>query len=272
MSEEYVKGIIGDGIVTEIMLTAIAKQIGNEISKIYVACENYENRFKFLEKFNVKAVTNPDEFLSKVKILIFTWQIDEDFEKKFVGVNEKIPKDTLIIAGGHGLKISLLEKYFPGHAVIRTISNPMVAIGEGMSIYTTGKIFSEDSSSLAETILSNFGKVIKVSSENELEIAGKLISAGSIYFIQMVNSLIKSGITQGLSVEKSKEISCQLEEGTLKIISELENDEVIKEMTEQIGRNEKFFEFTRNIIESYGVKQNFEKYFQANNVEQLFKF
>ena len=206
MADDVIKGIIGDGIITELILTAITKQIGKNPADYYVACKTQESCKQFRDHYNANAVIDPMEFLPKVKILVIALPIGENIESELIKINKKIPKDTLVVSCTYALTIKMLEEYFPNHPVIRTIMNPMILIGEGICIYTVGSVKSANSEIMAKLFLSQLGKTIKMSSDEELELAGNLIIGSTIYSLLAVNSLIEGANNSGLNVEKSTEI------------------------------------------------------------------
>lgn len=270
MADDVVKGIIGDGIITELILTAITKQTGKNPAELYVACKTQERCNQFRDQYNSNAVIDAMEFLPKVKILIIALPIGENIEYELVKINKKIPKDTLIVSCTYALTIKMLEKYFPNHPVIRTMMNPMILIGTGMCIYTVGSVKSANSEIMAKFFLSPFGKTIKMSSDEELELAGNLIIGSTIYSLLAVNSLIEGANNSGLNVEKSTEIVSQVFAGVSKFINE--SDEVIENLRQHFSDNKKFVERGKEILMEYDILKLMNNQLPKTDEREIFKF
>ena len=270
MTENFTRGIIGDSFVTEIILTAVAKQIGEDTSDVYIYCKSDERRKYFREQYNVNAVVDADEFLSNVKILVLAFSADDDFANELENFSEKIPHDTLIISYVNGMKISALEKIFPNHAIIRAVMSPMIVSGAGIGAYVVGSVSSVDSESLAQFVMSQLGKVIKVSSEDEFEKVAKLIFGGTFYISTAINALTESGINNGLSVEKSQTIVAEVVRGILKTLTS--SDDVIKYLIKQAEGEKEAFEVGKKILEEYGIISTLSKAFDSADVKEIFKF
>ena len=270
MTENFTRGIIGDSFVTEIILTAVAKQIGEDTSDVYIYCKSDERRKYFREQYNVNAVVDADEFLSNVKILVLAFSADDDFANELENFSEKIPHDTLIISYVNRMKISALEKIFPNHAIIRAVMSPMIVSGAGIGAYVVGSVSSVDSESLAQFVMSQLGKVIKVSSEDEFEKVAKLIFGGTFYISTAINALTESGINNGLSVEKSQTIVAEVVRGILKTLTS--SDDVIKYLIKQAEGEKEAFEVGKKILEEYGIISTLSKAFDSADVKEIFKF
>ena len=270
MTENFTRGIIGDSFVTEIILTAVAKQIGEDTSDVYIYCKSDERRKYFREQYNVNAVVDADEFLSNVKILVLAFSADDDFANELENFSEKIPHDTLIISYVNGMKISALEKIFPNHAIIRAVMSPMIVSGAGIGAYVVGSVSSVDSESLAQFVMSQLGKVIKVSSEDEFEKVAKLIFGGTFYISTAINALTESGINNGLSVEKSQTIVAEVVRGILKTLTS--SDDVIKYLIKQAEGEKEAFKVGKKILEEYGIISTLSKAFDSADVKEIFKF
>ena len=270
MADDVVKGIIGDGIITELILTAIAKQTGKNPAELYVACKTQERCNQFRDQYNANAVIDAMEFLPEVKILIIALSMGENIEYELVKINKKIPKDTLIVSCTYALTIKMLEKYFPNHPVIRTMMNPMILIGEGICIYTVGSVKSANSEIMAKLFLSQFGKTIKMSSDEELELASNLIIGSTIYSLLAVNSLIEGANNSGLNVEKSTEIVSQVFAGVSKFINE--SDEVIENLRKNFSDNKKFVDRAKEILMEYDILKLMQNQLPKTDEREIFKF
>lgn len=270
MGENFVRGIIGDGLPTEIILTAIGKQIGVNPSEIYVACRTDKRCVYLREHYNARAVVDAMEFLPDVKVLILALTVDDDVDKVLGGLNAKIPGDALIISLTYGLRIKTVEKYFPGHPVIRVVVNPMIVTGSGACAYAVGSVNAADSENIAQFFLQSFGKTIKTSSEVELENVGDLIIANTIFSFVTANTFIELGVKKGLGVDRAREIVSQVSGGVTETL--MHSDAIIDHLIEEGKGQKKIFERAKEILEKVGFIDDMKKRFAAAEVNEVVKF
>lgn len=270
MADDFVRGIIGDGFVTEILLTALGKQVGVNPSEMYVTCRSEKRCIQLREQYNARAVVDAMEFLPDVKILVLALQVDDDIDKMLGGLNKKIPADALIVSCTYGLKIKAVEKYFPAHPVIRFIMNPMIVTGAGVCAYAVGSVNSADSENIAQFLLHSIGETIKTSSEAELEIVGDLILASTIFSFMTANTFIELGAKKGIDVEKSREIVAQVIGGVKETL--IHSDAVIDNLIQEGKGQKKLFEHGKEILEKVGFIDAMKKKFASAEVNEVVKF
>ena len=174
MSESFIKGIIGDGFLTEVILTAFSRRIGINMEDTYVLAKTSGRCQELLEQFNVHAVQNSMVFIPPAKMIILTVEL-EDAPRIMKQISDKVSEDALLISFIPGLKLSQIESYFPEHMVIRMLMNPWIVNGYGVSTYVVGDYKSEEAANIAESMLTSLGETIAVESEEELEIISILM-------------------------------------------------------------------------------------------------
>ena len=270
MAGDIVKGIIGDGIPTELILTAVTKNTERNSSDLYVACKTQERCNQLREEFNARAVTDPMEFLPNVKILVIALPLGENIEAELIKINKKIPNDTLVVSCTYGLTLKFLEKYFPGHPVIRAMMNQMILVGAGVCIYAVGSVKPADADMMAQFFLSQLGKTIKMSSDEELELAGDLIIGSTMYSLLAINSLIEGANNKGLQIDKSTEIVSQVYKGVSKFV--VESDEVIESLFKHFADNKKFVERGKEILMNYDILSIMQNKLPKTDEKEIFKF
>lgn len=270
MAEDFVRGIIGDGFITEIILTALGKQIGVNPSEMYVACRTEKRCIQLREHYNARAVPDAMEFLPDVKILILALKIDDDADKMLDGLNKKIPADALIISCTPALRIKTIEQFFPAHPVIRIIMNPMIVTGSGTCAYAVGSVDLADSENIAQFLLNSLGETIKTSSEAELENVGELIITSTIFSFITANTFIELGAKKGLGVEKSREIVSQVIDGVTKTL--VHSDAIIDHLIQEGKGQKKLFEHGKELLEKVGFIDAMKKRFASAEVNEVVKF
>ena len=263
MKDNLIRGIIGDSFITEILVTAFARNvtIGKNLSNLYIACQSKERRDYFRENYNIKAVTDANIFLPKVKVLVLAFQTGEDCEKIISEIAPVVPKGTLIISCTYGLKIATLEKFFPNSPVIRIVMNPTIITGNGICVYFVGSVNPTDAEAIAQLILTQVGETIKMASEEELELAAELILSGTIFSFAVANALTACGVKNNLPVDKSIKISSQILSGVAKTVAD--SDDTVKSIVKGLQNQNKFFELGKTLIEKYKILQSLQDSFHV---------
>ena len=270
MSEGFIKGIIGDGFLTEVILTAFTRQIGGSFSDTYVYCKTSRRCQELLEQYNVRAVQNPMVFVPPAKILILAIELEEA-NQLLPQITDKVADDVILISVVQGLKIAEIEKYFPGKAVIRLILNPWIISGVGVSSYFVGSVRSEETANIAKALLLSMGEIVEADSEKELETIGDLITGETMYAYITINALIEGGINAGLPLEKSKEIATSIFGSTSSTFND--SNDIAKYVLERGYKKTDYLKQGKEILDKYNVMTNLQKSFvEHSEAKNIFKF
>jgi pyrroline-5-carboxylate reductase len=117
---------------------------------------------------------------------------------------------TRLLSVVAGLSTARLEAAFPGPvAVIRSMPNTPVVIGQGVTAMAGGAHVTSDDLDWAESILGAVGTVVRVTERNIDAVSG-LSGPMPAYLYLVVEALIEAGVHQGLS----RDVAHQLVVGT----------------------------------------------------------
>ena len=260
MPANFIKGIIGDGYLTEIILTAFMRQIGITPEDTYVLANSSGRCQELLEQYNVHAVQNPMIFVPPAQLIVLACTFEESKEL-MQEIAHKMANDALIISVVPGLKLSDIEKYFRQNMIIRLVMNPWVVNGYGVSTYIVGSNRSEAAGNIARAILTSLGETIEVDSEDELEIVGELILSETVYSLVTVKALVGSGTKAGLSTEKSREIVMKILSSSTKAIAS--SDAVTESVVQRSYNQSNYMEKGKELLDKYKIVENFKKSFEA---------
>ena len=270
MGGNFIKGIIGDGFLTEVILTAFMRQIGISPDDTYVLASTSGRCQELLEQYNVHAVQNSMVFVPPAKLIVLAVEAN-DAREIMRQISKKVSSDVLIISVVQGLKLSEIEKFFPHKMVIRLIINPWVISGHGVSTYIVGSERSEEAGNIARAILTSLGETIEVETEDELEIVGELILSETVYTFLTVKALIGSGKTAGLSLEKSKEIVMKILSSSTQAIAA--SDDLTGSVIQRSYNQSDYIDKGKELLEKYRIMTNFKKSFEEPlDAKDIFKF
>ncbi|HTT58814.1 MAG TPA: pyrroline-5-carboxylate reductase [Acidimicrobiales bacterium] len=113
---------------------------------------------------------------------------------------------TRVLSVVAGLSTARLEASFPGPvAVIRSMPNTPVVIGQGVTAMAGGSQVTGEDLDWAESILSAVGTVVRVSERNIDAVTG-LSGPMPAYLYLVVEALIEAGVHQGLTRDVARSL------------------------------------------------------------------
>ena len=205
--------IIGGGRFVDIMLSSTIEKIQAAPNDVYVYEEDDQRVDELQKKYSVKVGNNLVP-ISLAQVIVFTSETKPK-ENLIKNVSKLVRDGIPIISISHGWTITELEKDFPNHPIIRANNNPFAAYGEGLGIFSTGKVAKEDASAVAFTILSLIGKAIEVP-EEILESVSNLVLYEISKLSENMSSFKANCAKAGLSEEQSKTAALQILTGMAK--------------------------------------------------------
>ncbi len=126
---------------------------------------------------------------------------------------------TRVLSVVAGLSTARIESHFQAPvAVIRSMPNTPVLVGQGVSAISGGAQVTKDDLDWAESILGAVGVVVRVTERNLDAVTG-LSGSGPAYFYLVVEALIDAGVHQGLSREVSRQLVVGTFEGSAALLA-----------------------------------------------------
>jgi len=157
---------------------------------------------------NAEVVSNSDVILLCVK--------PQGFLEMLADLGES--RNKLLISIAAGIQISAIESGCDHrHRVIRVMPNTPALIGRGASAFALGTTATEEDASLTRDLLSAVGYVCRVN-ESDLDAVTALSGSGPAYFFLMIEALIASGVSQGLSPDISRDLALHTAAGAAELV------------------------------------------------------
>ena len=251
--------------MAELFLHALINHKGESPEDFYVVGKRADRCRELMQKYKIRANTNPDMFISKAKVVVLAVDIDrlEDIPDLAASIMEKVPPNALINSVTPNLKIADIEKYFPGHPVLRLGLNFSVIAGAGVGTFCCGSVDKEDTRSLAHFLVGCFGEVIEVDTEEEFEKIWNLIFASSCGNYLSFNCLLDSMLKMGLNPAVAKKIIVNVYKGTAETYDKKFDDDILKRAFDYTG----VFESGLKIQEELGMVEAIDKATHTNPLE-----
>ena len=233
MSDNFIRAMLGDGFLPELILSTLAKNT-KENPAIFYVFGNDESRLNELrENYNVNVSGNFEE-LRRAKVILTAFYPHE--AQQFLSeAKQFVQPDALIISSTYGINLAELTKYFPSNPIIRIMFTPVIIGGAGIIAYFVNDVNPTDTKNFAEFVFGAFGKTIKVNSEKELEDMGDILLSETLTAYNVINSMIESAMKLGLTEERARDITAEIFQGAIK--SFIQPDELTEYLSTRAGED-----------------------------------
>ena len=210
-------GFIGGGALAESVIKGIRGVLVTS-ENIFVSEMRQERCDELTKRYRINATVGAESFIDKVKFLIIAVK-PKDAEKTLTALRDKVTLNTTILSVVAGLKMSILEKYFPSHAVVRLMPNVALSVGEGMTAYAPNTKVLESDKVLVKNFWSAIGRAVEVD-EKLMDAVTGLSGSGPAYAFLMIDALADGGVAAGLPRNISIELAAQTLLGAAKMVLE----------------------------------------------------
>lgn len=168
----------------------------------------------------------------------------------------------LVISIAAGIDSAALRRWLGVDAIIRTMPNTPSLVGEGAcGMYPCPEVTGAQKN-MADQIMQSVGITVWVEDENLIDSIIAVSGSGPAYFFLMIESMIESGVKQGLSHEVSSKLALQTAFGASKLALEskdIDMKELRRRVTSPNGTTQKAIES----FESNGFRDVIDQAMQA---------
>jgi len=210
-------GFIGGGALAESVIKGV-RGILVTSENIFVSELSQARCDELNKRYRINATVGAENFLDKVKFLIIAVK-PKDAEKTLTALKDKVTLNTTILSVVAGLKLEVLEKYFPGHSIVRLMPNVALAVGEGMTCYAPNSKVLETEKVLVQKFWSAIGRAVEVD-EKLMDAVTGLSGSGPAYAFLMIDALADGGVAAGLPRKIAIELAAQTLLGAAKMVLE----------------------------------------------------
>ena len=214
-------GLIGGGIMGEALLSRLI--VGNmyQAGEIIVSEPALERRQDLETQYGVVTCYNNQELLKKAKevvLLAVKPQIFSAISQELWELASPNCSPTIISVMA-GVRLSQLERAFPGCPVIRAMPNTPATVGAGITAICPGSYADTNSLKVAQTLLSVVGEVVEVP-ENLMDAVTGLSGSGPAYVALFVEALTDGGVAVGLPRAIAYKLALQTVLGSATLLAE----------------------------------------------------
>ena len=209
-------GFIGGGALAEALVKGLAGKLVEDPRDICVS-DHKENRCEELRaKYHVNAAVGAASFAGSVDVLVLAVK-PKDARKAMEEI--VAGAHTLIVSVVAGMKLRVVEEYFPKNPVIRVMPNVPQSVGEGMAAYALGSRVSDADAKKVHEIWSSVGKAVEVP-ESLMDAVTGLSGSGPAFAFLMIDALADGGVAAGLPRKTALLLAAQTLLGSAKMVME----------------------------------------------------
>ncbi|MBR5913362.1 MAG: pyrroline-5-carboxylate reductase [Selenomonadaceae bacterium] len=215
-TELYI-GFVGGGALAESVINGIRGTLLPS-NNIFVSEHRRKRCTELNSRYRVNASVGVDSFIDKVKLLVIAVK-PKDAPAALAEIRNKITLDTVIVSVIAGLKIEIIEKFFPHSPIIRAMPNVSIRVGEGMTAYTVNSKATLSDKKLVEQFWSSIGRAVEID-EKLMDAVTGLSGSGPAYAFLMIDALADGGVAAGLPRANAIELAAQTLLGAAKMVLE----------------------------------------------------
>lgn len=136
--------------------------------------------------------------------------------------------DMIWVSMAAGVSISQLADYLPVNQMIRMMPNTPVAIGQGMTTFTTQ---NAELAAVFEEVMTLSGQVVQVP-ESLIDAATAIAGCGPAFVYEIIDSMTQAGLQHGLSVDTARTLAAQTLLGSAQMV--LESDKHPAQLRDEV--------------------------------------
>ncbi|MGO1441258.1 MAG: pyrroline-5-carboxylate reductase [Lactobacillus delbrueckii] len=129
-------------------------------------------------------------------------------------IGENSNNGSIWISMATGVSLETLAKLLPGHDLVRMMPNTPVAIGQGMTSYTSQSSQAKD---VFKELMAHSGKVVEIQ-EGLMDAATAVAGCGPAFVYQFIEALGDAGVQNGLSRSQAIEMAAQTVLGSAQMV------------------------------------------------------
>jgi pyrroline-5-carboxylate reductase len=122
-----------------------------------------------------------------------------------------------------GVPVDAVEAAYPDRPVYRLMPSIPVEVGQGVVIYSPGRLAAEGPESALRGLLDRLGLVVELP-EKLIDAATAVMSCAPAFYALVVEALADAGVRQGLTAETAARMAVETMAGTAAVLREGGND------------------------------------------------
>ncbi|MFW6075117.1 MAG: pyrroline-5-carboxylate reductase [Chloroflexota bacterium] len=199
---------LGCGVMGEAILASLIKG-GLVTTEQVVGAEPVDwRREELIERYGLTMHADNRSAIENADVIMLTVK-PQSLDSVFADLRDRIQEHQVIVSIAAGATLSRLLSGFHHPAIVRAMPNTPSQIGQGMTVWTSSPDVTEEQGKIVGAVLSAMGKAVRVSDENEVDMATALSGTGPAYVFLMMEALIDAGVHMGFSRQIAEDLVLQ---------------------------------------------------------------
>ena len=218
MSEQHHRrvAILGTGNMGEAVARGLVRVTTGKSGYQVICCDPIQEKLRALksELIGIQIEPQPSRAVQNAEVLVLAVK-PADVSRLIAEIRPELDRrkePVTAVSVAAGVRVSDLKAWFGDTArVIRCMPNLPATIGAGVTA-----VFAESDSEweLAREILSSIGEVVRLASEDQIDVATAVSASGPAFLCLVLEALSEGGVQCGLPREISSKLALGMVAGT----------------------------------------------------------
>jgi pyrroline-5-carboxylate reductase len=214
-----VLAILGTGRLGEAIVGSLLRSGWTEPERIVCTDVDAERRELLAGRYGVVVTEDPADAVSRAELVLIAVK-PQNMRELLASVAPSLTPAHTLISVAAGVTTERIEALVPpGVAVIRVMPNTPALVGEAMSALAPGRHAGDAQLALAESLLTQVGRVVRVE-EPALDAVTAVSGSGPAYVFLLAEAMAAAGEAVGLEPGVARELVAQTLVGSAALLRE----------------------------------------------------
>jgi pyrroline-5-carboxylate reductase len=130
---------------------------------------------------------------------------------------------TAVVSILGGVSVAAVEAAYPGRPVYRLMPSIPVEVGQGVVVYSPGRLAGDGPESQLRELLDRLGPVIETP-DAMVDVAMAVMSCGPAFLALVIEALVDAGVKHGLPAPLAGRMAVETMAGTATVLRQMGND------------------------------------------------
>lgn len=211
-------GFLGSGVMAEAMLSRLL-EAGLCPPQAVVCSDPSALRLEALQRtYGVRVTQENLEAATSSRVVVLSVK-PQVLEGVLAQLRGRLAPDQLVVSVAAGVPLRVLTEGLGHQALVRVMPNTPARIGQGVSVWMATAAVAEEQGADVRALLQALGRELRVTREEELDMATALSGTGPAYVFLFMEALIDAGVHLGFSRAVAQELVLQTVRGSAEFAS-----------------------------------------------------